>query len=54
MKDKPEVTIKEIATKINKGVTVTKERIKKLKQLNVIERIGADRRGYWKVNKDPN
>ncbi len=53
MKDKPEVAIKEIATKINKGVTVTKERIKKLKQLNAIERIGADRRGYWKVNIEP-
>ena len=43
------VTIKEIAKSIHKGTTVTKEKLKKLKESGKIKRIGPDKGGYWKV-----
>ena len=51
IKNNNKITINEISAKINKGLTATKERIKKLKKQNKIKRIGPDKGGYWEVIK---
>ena len=43
------ISIPELSKKINKGVSATKARISKLKEMCLLERIGADKNGYWKV-----
>jgi len=43
------ITIPEITQKIGKKLTATKDRLNKLKSRGLIERIGADKGGYWKV-----
>jgi predicted HTH transcriptional regulator len=46
-----QISIPEISEKIRRGLTATKERIYKLKTNGLIERIGADKGGYWKVKR---
>jgi ATP-dependent DNA helicase RecG len=46
------ITILEMAKRINKGLSATKARLTRLKQAGYIERIGADKGGYWKVKTD--
>ena len=43
------ITIPDITQKIGKKLTATKDRLNKLKSRGLIERIGADKGGYWKV-----
>ena len=43
------ITIPEITQKIGKKLTATKDKLNKLKSRGLIERIGADKGGYWKV-----
>lgn len=43
------VTQQEIAKKLNKTRTSIYRNIKELKKLNIIERVGSDRKGYWKI-----
>jgi predicted HTH transcriptional regulator len=45
------VTIADIAQQTGKKLTVTKNRLNKLKLSGLIERIGADKGGYWKINQ---
>jgi ATP-dependent DNA helicase RecG len=45
----PMISISEIAKKIKRTVTPTKNRMVKLKKLNIIQREGADKGGYWKI-----
>jgi predicted HTH transcriptional regulator len=49
-----EVSLKDIETNYNvprKNNQIKKEYISKLKKDGVLERIGDNRNGYWKVNK---
>jgi ATP-dependent DNA helicase RecG len=45
------ITISELATRINKGLSATKARLAKLKQNGYIDRMGSAKGGYWKVKK---
>jgi ATP-dependent DNA helicase RecG len=45
----PYITIPEIAQKLSISNTAVQNNIKKLKHLGIIERIGPDKGGYWKV-----
>jgi len=49
MAENNQISIPDIAQQIERGLTATKERIAKLKNKGLIERIGADKGGYWKV-----
>jgi ATP-dependent DNA helicase RecG len=44
-----QISITEIAQKTERGLTATKERISKLKSKGILERIGSNKGGYWKV-----
>ncbi len=50
LKDNPEITIKEIADKLEKNETTVVRNIGKLKKQGIIERVGSDKTGYWKIN----
>ena len=45
------ITIEKISKEIKISSKSIKENIKKLKQKNLIERIGPDKGGYWKIIK---
>jgi len=49
MEENNEISIPNIAQKIAKGLTATKDRISKLKSKGLIERVGPDKGGYWRV-----
>lgn len=49
IKTNNKITIKEISEAINKGITVTKERLNKLKDRNIIQRTGPDKGGYCEI-----
>jgi len=43
------ITLLQIARLINKGLTITKEYVRKLKSEGKIERVGPAKGGYWKI-----
>jgi fido (protein-threonine AMPylation protein) len=45
------ITAEDIAVQLGLGIATVKRRIKKLKDTGIIERIGSDKTGYWKVNE---
>ena len=45
----PNVTQKEIAEELNVTTMTVKRNIKKLKEKGIIDRVGANKNGYWKV-----
>lgn len=45
----PEMTRKELASALGKSENTIKEHLARLKAEGLIERIGSDRKGYWKV-----
>ena len=47
------ITISQISFEINKGITVTKEFVRKLKSEGKIKRIGPDKGGHWQVSSEP-
>ena len=47
--DNKYITIPEIAIVIQKGLSATKVKINKLKELNIIKRIGPAKGGHWEV-----
>lgn len=47
--EKPYITIDECSIKLNKSLRTTKELFKKLKEKNVIERVGSKKTGRWLV-----
>ena len=49
IKNDPNVTIEECSMKINKSIRTINNIFKKLKELNLIERIGSKKIGYWKI-----
>jgi ATP-dependent DNA helicase RecG len=51
MRANPSISIPDISAICNKGVTIVKEYINKLKSKNIIRRIGPDKGGHWEVIK---
>ena len=49
VKDNNKITIKEMATKLNKTTRSIERSLKKLKQDNRIKRIGSDKTGTWEI-----
>jgi len=45
----PFITAAEIAHKINISKTAVENNIAKLKELGVLQRVGARKNGYWKI-----
>ncbi len=50
LSEDPGYTIQQLSEKIGISRKTTSQRIKRLKEKGVIERIGSDRKGYWKIN----
>ena len=50
MIENPTVSAAQIASRIGISINGVQYHIKKLKAKGVIERVGSDRGGYWKVN----
>lgn len=49
LKNQPEITLDKIVTLTQLSKSTIERRIRKLKQQNIIKRIGSDKTGYWKV-----
>jgi ATP-dependent DNA helicase RecG len=49
MRKNPHITVKELANMVGISERKIKENINKLKKLNLLERAGSARSGYWKV-----
>lgn len=49
MRDNPNVTIGQLAKKIGLSESGIKKNIRILKNMGIIERVGADKNGYWSV-----
>lgn len=45
------ITATEICERLNMSLSTVKRKIKKLKEKGIIERIGSDKTGYWKILK---
>jgi ATP-dependent DNA helicase RecG len=45
-----QITTKELSEKIGVSLSTVKRKINSLKQSGVLERIGSDKAGYWKIN----
>lgn len=54
IKQNNNITAKEIANKLGKSLATIKRRLKDLKDRKIIERIGSDKTGCWKILKDDN
>lgn len=52
VKQNNNITANEIANKLGKSLATIKRRLKDLKDRKVIERIGSDKTGCWKILKD--
>jgi ATP-dependent DNA helicase RecG len=50
MRHNPNITKKELCSLIGISDTVIYNNIKFLKDKNIIEKIGSNKNGYWKVN----
>ena len=50
IKENPTFTMKDIAALCQLGTTRVGEVIKSLKEIGKLERIGANKGGYWKTN----
>lgn len=51
IKENPSVTRKEMAEKIGISADGIKYNLNKLKQMNILTRVGSDRSGTWKISK---
>ena len=49
MQDKKNVTLKELVVLLGKNESTIARNIKALKEKGLIERVGSDKTGYWKV-----
>lgn len=50
LKENPSITQDQLSEKIGVTKRAIKSNFKILKEKNIIERIGSDKKGYWKVN----
>ncbi|MDF1573191.1 MAG: hypothetical protein P1P82_16405 [Bacteroidales bacterium] len=46
----PEITMEEIAQRINKSQSTVEKTKKKLREDEILERVGSTKAGYWKIN----
>ena len=44
-----DITTNEISKRLNLSLSTVKRKIKDLKEQEIIERIGSDKTGYWKI-----
>lgn len=51
IKQKKEITASEIGKRLDMSLSTVKRKIKELKEQKMIERVGSDKTGYWKVIK---
>lgn len=51
LKRTPDITQKDLSEKTNISLRTVKRIIQQLKEKGIIERVGSDRKGYWKINK---
>lgn len=51
IEEKPDVTIKEIASLLGKSNRWAEEQIRKMKEQKIIRRVGPDKGGYWELIK---
>ena len=51
IRNNPNITIPQLAVVCDLGLTTVDRNISKLKEMEYIERIGANKNGYWKVLK---
>ncbi|HLP45325.1 MAG TPA: winged helix-turn-helix transcriptional regulator [Candidatus Kapabacteria bacterium] len=49
LKENPYITYDELSEKLKKDRDTIRLNIKKLKALNLVERIGSDKKGHWSV-----
>ena len=49
MRDNPNVTIRRLIKITHLSESGISKNIRILKELGIIERVGSDRKGYWKV-----
>jgi predicted HTH transcriptional regulator len=50
MEENPKITISELAKVINLTTRTIEKNISNLKSKGLIERVGTDKDGYWKIN----
>ena len=50
LKAEPEITQSEMAKRLGKTIDGIRYHIDKLKEEQIIERVGGDKGGYWKIN----
>ena len=48
----PVYTSTAIAEKLSVSRKTVSQRLKEMKEKDIIERIGSDRKGYWKIKND--
>jgi len=46
----PEITMEEIARRIDKSQSTVEKIIKKIREDEILERVGSTKAGYWKIN----
>ena len=46
----PGYTVSQLSEKMEVSRKTVAQKMKKLKEKDIIERIGSDRKGYWKIN----
>lgn len=51
IKQDNKITATQISQRLNISLSTAKRRIKELKEQKIIERIGSDKTGYWKINE---
>lgn len=49
IKQTPQITLEEIANVLGISKRAVEKQVKKLREANIIERIGSDRSGWWKI-----
>lgn len=49
IEDNPKTNIEEISIRLNRTTRTIKRAINELKILNIIERVGSDKKGEWKI-----
>ena len=50
MKNTPNITLQEIAKKLNRSKRAVEMQVKKIREQGIIKRVGADKNGHWEVN----
>ena len=49
IKQNNKITATEISERLNISLSTAKRKIKGLKEKGIVERIGSDKTGYWKI-----